>query len=56
MGTQRPGDARICEAVRQAKEHGEEASQRADQAKAECDARAAAQRQATEDGETHAMQ
>jgi hypothetical protein len=46
-----PEYARICEAVRQAKDQGEEASQRADQAKADWDARAAPQRQAADDGE-----
>lgn len=46
-----PEYAQICDAVRQAKDQGEEASQRADQAKADWDARAAPQRQATDDGE-----
>ena len=46
-----PEYARICEAVRQAKHSGEEASRRADQAKAEWDARVAAQRQANDDAE-----
>jgi hypothetical protein len=46
-----PEYARICDAVRQAKDQGEEASQRADQAKADWDARAAPQRQAADDGE-----
>jgi hypothetical protein len=46
-----PEYARICDAVRQAKDQGEEASQRADQAKADWDARAAPQRQATDDDE-----
>jgi hypothetical protein len=43
-----PEYARICEEVRQAKERGEEASRRADQAKAEWDARVATQRQAND--------
>jgi hypothetical protein len=43
--------ARICEAVRQAKERGGEASRRADQAKAEWDARVATQRQANDDAQ-----
>ena len=41
-----PEYARICEEVRQAKESGEEALRRADEAKAEWDARVATQRQA----------
>jgi hypothetical protein len=43
--------ARICEQVRQARERGGEASRRADEAKAEWDARVAAQRQANDDAE-----
>jgi hypothetical protein len=46
-----PEYARICEEVRQAKERGEEASRRADQAKAEWDARVATQRQANDDAQ-----
>jgi hypothetical protein len=46
-----PAYARICEQVRQARERGEEASRRADEAKAEWDARVAAQRQASDDAE-----
>jgi len=46
-----PEYARICGAVRQARDHGEEASQRADQAKADWDARVAPQRRATDDAE-----
>jgi hypothetical protein len=46
-----PEYARICEEVREAKIQGEEASQRADQAKAEWDARVAPQRRATDDAE-----
>jgi hypothetical protein len=41
-----PAYARICEQVRQAKERGGEASRRADEAKADWDARVATQRQA----------
>jgi hypothetical protein len=52
-----PEYARICEAVREAKDRGEEASRRADQAKAEWDARVATQRQANDDAQRahHAM-
>jgi hypothetical protein len=46
-----PAYARICEQVRQARDHGEEASRRADQAKAEWDARVATQRQANDDAQ-----
>ena len=46
-----PEYARICEQVRQAKHRGEEASRRADQAKAEWDARVATQRQADDDAQ-----
>jgi hypothetical protein len=46
-----PEYARICEAVRQAEERGEEASLRADEAKAEWDVRVATQRQANDDAE-----
>ncbi len=46
-----PEYARICEEVRQAKKRGEEASRRADQTKAEWDARVAAQRQANDDAQ-----
>ena len=46
-----PAYARICEQVRQAKEMGEEGSRRADQAKAEWDARVATQRQASDDAQ-----
>jgi hypothetical protein len=46
-----PAYARICEQVRQAKKKGEEASRRADQAKAEWDARVATQRQASDDAQ-----
>jgi hypothetical protein len=46
-----PEYARICEEVRQAKKSGEEASRRADQAKAEWDARVATQRQAEDDAQ-----
>ena len=41
-----PEYARICEEVRRAKDRGEEASRRADEAKAEWDARVASRRQA----------
>jgi len=41
-----PEYARICEEVRRAKDRGEEASRRADEAKADWDARVAPQRQA----------
>ena len=44
-----PEYARICEEVRQARENGGEASRRADEAKAEWDARVASQRQANDD-------
>jgi hypothetical protein len=43
-----PEYARICEQVRQARKRGEEASRRADEAKAEWDARVAAQREASD--------
>jgi hypothetical protein len=43
-----PAYARICEQVRRARREGEEASRRADQAKAEWDARVATQRQAND--------
>jgi hypothetical protein len=43
-----PEYARICEQVRQAKERGEKASRRADEAKAEWDARVAPERQASD--------
>ena len=43
--------ARICEQVRRARERGGEASRRADEAKAEWDARVAAQRQANDDAQ-----
>jgi hypothetical protein len=46
-----PGYARICDEVRQARNEGEEASQRADRAKAEWDARVAPQRQADDDAQ-----
>ena len=46
-----PEYARICEQVRQARQRGEEASRRADQAKAEWDARVATQRQADDDAQ-----
>ncbi len=46
-----PEYARICEEVRQAKERGGEASRRADEAKAEWDARVATRRQANDDAE-----
>ena len=46
-----PAYARICEEVRQAKKNGEEASRRAEEARAESDARAAPQRQADDDAE-----
>ncbi len=53
-----PEYARICEQVRQAKDKGEEASLRADRAKAAWDARMARQRQAADDAEKarHALQ
>jgi hypothetical protein len=44
-----PEYARLCEQVRQAKDSGEEASRRADEAKAEWDARVATHRQANDD-------
>jgi hypothetical protein len=44
-----PEYARICQGVRHARERGEEASRRADQAKAAWDARVATQRQADDD-------
>jgi hypothetical protein len=46
-----PAYARICEETRQAKDRGEETSRRADQAKAEWDARVATQRQASDDAQ-----
>jgi hypothetical protein len=46
-----PGYARICEEVRQAREKGGEASRRADEAKAEWDARVASQRQENDDAQ-----
>ena len=46
-----PEYARICEEVRQAKERGGEASRRADEAKAEWDARVATQRQGNDDAQ-----
>jgi hypothetical protein len=46
-----PGYARICEQVRRARKGGGEASRRADQAKAEWDARVATQRQADDDAQ-----
>lgn len=46
-----PAYARICEQVRLAKKDGEEASRRADHAKAEWDARVAIDRQATDDAQ-----
>jgi hypothetical protein len=46
-----PEYARICEEVRKAKHRGEEASRRADVAKAEWDARVAPQRQANDDAQ-----
>src|SRR5437764_12464854 len=52
-----PEYARICEAVREAKDRGGEASRRADEAKAEWDARVAMERQANDDAEiaAHAL-
>ena len=44
-----PEYARLCEEVRRAKDRGEKASRRADDAKAEWDARVATQRQASDD-------
>jgi hypothetical protein len=46
-----PDYAQVCEQVRQAKDGGEEASRRADQAKADWDARVATQRQANDDAQ-----
>ena len=46
-----PDYARICEAVRRAKGGGEEASRRADEAKAECDARVATERQTNDEAQ-----
>jgi hypothetical protein len=46
-----PEYAQICEQVRQAKDRGEEASRRADQAKAEWDARVATGRRANDDAQ-----
>src|SRR5512140_1081502 len=46
-----PEYARTCEQVRQAKDRGEAASRRADQAKAEWDARVATRRQANDDAQ-----
>ena len=46
-----PDYARICEAVRQAKDGSEEASRRADQAKDEWDARVATRRYANDDAQ-----
>jgi hypothetical protein len=46
-----PEYARICQQVRDAKERGGEASLRADEAKAEWDARVATQRQADDDAQ-----
>ncbi len=46
-----PAYARICEQARQTKDKGGWAAQRAEQAKAEWDARAATGRQATDDQE-----
>jgi hypothetical protein len=53
-----PQYARICEAARLAKERGGEASRRADEAKAEWDARVAPQRQANDDAQRaqHALE
>ena len=50
-----PEYARLCAEVRQAKDRGEEASRRADEAKAEWDARVASQRQANDDAERAAQ-
>jgi hypothetical protein len=52
-----PEYARICEAVRQARDKGGEASRRADEAKAEWDARVATPRQANDDAQraAHAL-
>jgi hypothetical protein len=46
-----PAYGRICEQVRDAKNEGEEASRRADEVKAEWDARVATQRQANDDAQ-----
>lgn len=46
-----PEYARICEAARQSKDGGEEASRRADEAKAKWDAHVATQRQANDDAQ-----
>ena len=46
-----PEYARICEEARQATESGEEASRRADHAKAKWDARVATRRQASDDAQ-----
>jgi hypothetical protein len=46
-----PEYARICEEVRQAREKGGEASRRADEVKAEWDARVASQRQTNDDAQ-----
>jgi hypothetical protein len=46
-----PAYARICEEVRQAKKKGEEASRRAEEAKAKWDPHVAPQRQANDDAE-----
>ena len=46
-----PAYAQICEAVRHAKDKGEDASRRAEQAKAQWDARVARQRHANDDAE-----
>jgi hypothetical protein len=50
-----PQYARLCEEARQARDRGEEASQRADAAKAEWDARVANQRQANDDAQRGGM-
>jgi hypothetical protein len=50
-----PEYAHLCEAVRQAKNQGEEASLRADEAKAEWYARVASQRQANDDAKRAAQ-
>ena len=46
-----PEYARICEEVRQARDRGGEASRRADEAKAEWDARVATQRRESDDAQ-----
>src|SRR5438045_1833602 len=46
-----PQYARICEEAREAKDRGEEASRRADQAEAKWDALVATQRQASDDAQ-----